>query len=230
MRKMNSEKILTVLLSFMVLTAWIDPFRDEVSKGNGSFHDKKYSDAKSHYKKAEEYAPGEDDKKKLSFNKGAADYMTEDYDSAIAGYQSAIQSGDREIQKKAFFNLGNVHMKKGDYKEAVSAYINALKIDPNYVKAKKNMEYLLQNKKNNDRNKQCDNRDRKEGDNKKDKKREGEKKPDNKMDDKTRETKDSGQKKMSREQIQNILKSMKNKPVRRQKGSSGERSNLERYW
>ena len=90
---------LIVITIFAV--SWLDPYRDEVSKGNRKFHDRKYSDAGKHYSDAEKYAPDKSEKKKLKFNKGNVNYMTEDFDNAIYNYNRAIRSGDKDIQKKA---------------------------------------------------------------------------------------------------------------------------------
>ena len=216
----NFNKILIICLSLFFIS-WLDPFSDEVSKGNAQFNDKKFKDAKDSYKKAEKYAPGKKDEQKLHFNKGDADYMMGEYDNAIINYQKSIQSGDKEIQKKAFFNMGNAYMKQEKYKEAINSFINALKIDPEYENAKKNIEYILKNKK--DKKKQ-DKKDDKNKDNKDKNKKQ--KKDKNKQKDK----KKKNQRKMSRDQIKNILKSMKQKPVKRKKGDLNENSSIEKKW
>ncbi|MBN2159217.1 MAG: tetratricopeptide repeat protein [Spirochaetes bacterium] len=226
---MIARKILmfSVLILSVFSIAWLDPYRDAVSSGNDEYGSKKYNNAKRYYEKAEKYAPAEDDKKKLSLNMADADFMLEDYDGAIAGFQRAIQSDDREVQKKAFFNTGNAYLKQGNYREAINAYVNALKIDPNYDKAKKNIEYILKHMNNKDNKR--DNKDNKD----KDKRKDSDKSQQNKKQDpKRQQGKDRQQadNQMNREQIQNILRSLQQSPVRRQKGSSGERRKLEKFW
>lgn len=117
-----------------------------MSKGNSEFHNKNYEQSKNHYNSAEKHAPTEEGKNNLAFNRGDADYMAGNYEGAIANYKKALQSGDRDVQKKAFFNLGNTYMKMENNREAVNSFINALKLDPSYDKAKKNLEYLLADK------------------------------------------------------------------------------------
>ena len=217
------------LMGFLVVgsIAWLDPYRDAVSSGNEEFGNQKYNNAKRYYEKAERYAPTENDKKKLSFNNGDADYMLENYDSALSGFQQAVQSNDRDVQKKAFFNSGNAYLKQKNYREAINAYMNALKIDPEYAKAKKNIEYVL---------KQMDNKNKQNDKDKKDNKD----KNDNKQKNKDKSSKDKNQDKkqnnrqggsqMNREQVQNILRSLQQSPVRRQKGGGDERRKLEKFW
>ena len=118
------EKRISALMPLVAIIAissiaWLDPYRDAVSSGNEEFNKKNYNNAKRYYEKAERYAPAENDKKKLSFNTGDADYMLESYDSALSGYQQAIQSDDRDVQKKAFFNSGNAYLKQKNYREAI---------------------------------------------------------------------------------------------------------------
>ncbi len=220
-----------IALSALLLISWLDPYRDEVTKGNRLFHDKKYSAAASRYKKAEKYAPGENEKKKLSFNTGDAEYMQGNMDNALTSFQRAIQSDDKEVQKKAFFNIGNLHMQQGNYDEAVKAYVNALKIDPNYEKAKKNIEYILKHKQNQDRKNRDSNQRKRDGNRKE--KNQDKKDKQNQQDQQNEQNQSMDQQRksnMSRDQIKNLLESLKNKPVRRIKGQSDGKREVEKPW
>jgi Ca-activated chloride channel family protein len=234
----GTQKILRVpllLVIAFVSIAWFDPYRDAVSSGNEEYHQKKYNNAKRYYDRAEQYTPAENDKKKLSFNRGDADYMLEDYDSALSGYQQSIQSDDRDVQKKAFFNSGNAHLKQKNYREAIQDYMNALKIDPNYDRAKKNIEYVL--KQMNNKNKQDKNKDNKDNkDNKnnkqqnKDKSGQDKKNQNNDRNRQQQKRDRQGGGQMNREQVQNILRSLEKSPVRRYKGGGDEKRKLEKNW
>jgi Ca-activated chloride channel family protein len=228
MRKKSSALMPLIAIIAISSVAWLDPYRDAVSSGNEEFGKQKYNNAKRYYEKAERYVPTENDKKKLSFNNGDADYMLENFDSALSGFQQAIQSDDRDVQKKAFFNIGNAYLKQKNYREAINAYMNALKIDPDYAKAKKNIEYVLKqmdnkNKQNNKDKK--DNKDKNDDNQKnKDKSSKGDKNQDKKQNSR------QGGSQMNREQVQNILRSLQQSPVRRQKGGGDERRKLEKFW
>jgi Ca-activated chloride channel family protein len=232
MRRKNSALMTLVAVFAMSSIAWLDPYRDAVSSGNEEFGKQKYNNAKRYYEKAEQYAPAENDKKKLSFNIGGADFMLESYDSALSGFQQAIQSDDRDVQKKAFFNSGNAYLKQKNYREAINAYMNALKIDPDYAKAKKNIEYVLKQMDN--KNKQNDkdkknNKDKNDDKQKnKDKSSKGDKNQEKNQDKKQNSRQDGSQ--MNREQVRNILRSLQQSPVRRQKGGGDERRKLEKFW
>lgn len=222
-----NPKYLLILMA-LIFAAWLDPYRDEVSRGNTEFHGKKYSDAKGSYDRAEKYAPGENDKNKLSFNKGDANYMLENFTSAEADFQKAVQSEDKDVQKKAFFNMGNAFLKTGKKNDAAGAYIKALQIDPSYEPAKKNLEYLLNKKKDDEKKK--DGKDKKDGKggNDKNKKENEDKNKNDKNDKKNQQQQNSSG--MNRDQVKNILESMKNKPVKREKGSGNDKRFLDKAW
>lgn len=231
-------------LGAFILLGWLDPYRDAVDDGNREYQAKRYSEAKTHYRAAERHAPAEKDKRKLSFNRGDADYMLEDFDNAATGFQDAIQSDDREVQKRAFFNLGNAYLKQGKNQEAVRAYMNALKIDPGYERAKKNLEYLVRRQQE-----QKQDQRQNQGDGKDDRKKSGaDDRNDRQQKDQQKKNQDRqkqggqdqrqkaggadgrGSPGLNREQIEQILKSMKQSPVRREKGTNNGQRTLEKSW
>lgn len=217
------RSLVVALLALSV--SWIDPYHDEVSKGNEKFHQKRYDDSKKHYREASRYAPNDNEKRKLKFNEGDVSYMTEDYENAIANFSRSLRSEDREVQKKAFFNMGNTYLRMGRYKDAIDAYISALKIDPSYENAKKNLEFLMREKeqKERDSNGKGERNDDKSGKGMHRKK----------GDQANRNREGRGRDKsvgMSREQFRNILESMKKKPVRRKKGGGDGIRMLDKNW
>jgi len=222
------------LLIIIGALAWLDPYHDAVSKGNERFREKRYEEARKHYRDARQYAPGDNERWKLRFNEGDAEYMQGEYEDAITRFNEALRTGDPAVQKKALFNLGNTYMRMGRYRDAIDSYISALKIDPRYEPAKKNLEYLMkmeeqkpeETRDGEDGEKGKGNRkgdDGKRGEQKRDTEQSGDKRTDTG----TNEQKEG---KMSREQIRNILESMKHKPVRRQQGEQDGRRALEKDW
>ncbi len=220
---MKRRKLVLIILFSLVSLFWLDPYRDRVSEGNSKFHAKKYDEARKSYDDAAKYAPGEREKKKLRFNHGDARYMQGDFEGAADEFREALKSEDREVQKKALFNMGNAYVKKGEVEKAVSAYMGALAIDPNYLPAKKNIEYILR-KKEEQKDK---NKDKDGGEGNQDKKNQTQNKADNKKDDKKGGA--DTQASMSPEQLKNLLEMMKQSPVRRQKGKGGVRVH-EKVW
>ncbi len=223
--KLLLKAFLLPLITLLCLAGWMDPYHDEVKAGNGKYLQKLYEDAANHYRKARPCAPDKREQSKLKFNEGAVQYQKGDYDAAIDSFRQSLQSEDRDVQKKAFFNMGNVYLKKGNMEEAVNAYVSALKIDPNYLPAKKNLEYLMK-KKDEEKNREQD------------KNQEGQKQPSRGKDEKGKDGKNKAEKqkssggeaRMSRDQVMRIMESMKNKPVRRDKGKGDGERYLEKAW
>jgi len=210
-----------VILCAILPAAWINPLHDKINEGNKAYHDKKYSEAVQKYSEAGRYA-NDESARKLSFNKGAAEYMAGNYDKAVAFFDEAVLSDDEDVQKKGFFNMGNAYLKMNKKKEAFESYKNALKIDPTYMNAKKNIEYLL--KKQNDENRQ--NKD--DESNKQEQSNDGKKNNENNDENKQKKTQKQNQEQMNMEQLKNLLESMKNKPIRRSNGD-GKR-HVEKDW
>ena len=196
----------------LLLCAWLSPFSDEVSAGNGEYRKKNYSAAIEHYKKAGEHARDDKDRALLAFNTGDAEYAQGNYERAVEYYNKSMKQGDPDLAKRSLFNMGNAYLKNAKKREAAESYARALEIDPEYEKARKNLEYLYkqneQDKKNNDKNED-------KGNNEKDKNSSGNK---------------SGKGEMTPEQAARIFESMKNRPVRKKKGDRNGRRALEKYW
>jgi len=220
---------LAALLLGLVFISWLDPFRDEVREGNRLYEKGDYRGAEERYGAAERYAPRERDRDRLRFNHGDALYMRGDYDGALEQFRGALRAGDGETQKKALFNAGNAYLKKGDYRAAAGAYIDALKIDPEYEPAKKNLEHMLRDDRNENsekggtENRSDGDRGKRGGNNDDGASRgDGGKRP---------ADKGAGRKgSISPEQARSLLESMRNKPVRRFRGEGDGRRELDKQW
>ena len=232
---MKLRRLTFIAIPLLCCLAWLDPYRDAISDGNEEYRSKKYRAAKRCYEKAERHAPSADEKKKCAFNTGDAEYMLQAYDNALDEFRKALETDDRDVQKKALFNMGNTYLRMGNTKEAIRAYIEALKIDPGYERAKKNLERLLSQKKppeqnNNDsRQKNSDSRsdgrkNTQSGANDSQNQKEAQKRGQD-----SRHSRQGGGS-MSRDQIMNMLKGLEQGHVRRQKGSGDEKRMREKSW
>jgi len=224
------KKVLFIICLTFFLAAWIDPLKDEVEKGNQSFQEGNFDNALEHYNNSEKYVSGTDKQAILNFNKGTAEYKRGNLEKGIELFNESLNSGDTEIQKKAYFNMGNSYVELKDYDKAFKAYSRALKIDPSYEKAKKNFEYLLRKDEMKQDNKNKNNREA--GDNNKNKNKNNSN-DENDIDDNSGSNKESQSMErndISKEQMKNILESLKNKPLRRQKGEKGVYVESEKAW
>lgn len=207
-----------ILFSISVFTAWIDPFNDKVSEGNRNYNAGKFNEALSSYKEAEKYAPDDKKRNMLEFNRGNAEFRINNHESALAKYRNSLNSGDPDVQKKALYNTGTTYMKMGKKKEAAENFIKALQIDPSYEKAKRNLEYLLKDK---PQDKQQQNNDNSS---------EGNKQQQSSGSGRENNEQNKSDNQKGSAQVKNMLESMKNKPVRRQKGNGDGKKFLEKYW
>ena len=165
---------------------------------------------------------------------------------AVDSYMKAASAGDDEIKKKSFFNLGNIYAKSGRKKEAAENYIAALKVDPEYDKARKNLEYLSmknQNDNQDNQDNQSNQSNQNDQNNKNSKGKSGENKDNNKNknnnkgeknDDKSGDNQskpESGNtSQIDKKLLDSILESMKKNPVRKSKGEGLERFGSEKNW
>lgn len=78
------------------------------------------------------------------YNRGCASYQQEAYKGAMAAFASVLKrTKDKEIRFKAAFNAGNAAFKSGDFRSAKHYYTQALRLHPEEVKAKHNLELAL---------------------------------------------------------------------------------------
>jgi tetratricopeptide (TPR) repeat protein len=113
--------------------------RSLIREGNKFYSDNKYLDAEVSYRKSLETNK---DSKVGAFNLGDALYKQEKYDEAAQEFRIATsKETDKESKAKAFHNLGNSLLKSQKLQESIEAYKNALKLNPNDINTKYNLEY-----------------------------------------------------------------------------------------
>jgi tetratricopeptide (TPR) repeat protein len=130
-------------LVFAVLILTTSVFAQKENKfirsGNNKYYDNNYKEAEVDYMKALEKKPGSF---KGQYNLSGAMYKQENYEDATKLYQNlAVQDSDKDYQADTYYNLGNAFVKGQKYKEGIEAYKNALRINPDDMEAKYNLEY-----------------------------------------------------------------------------------------
>jgi len=83
----------------------------------------------------------EPDRPEIYYNIGNAYYKLGNYEEAAKNYSQVFISKDNKIKSKALYNAGNSNFRMNQFKEAVSHYEDALKINPDDMEAKKNLEF-----------------------------------------------------------------------------------------
>lgn len=203
--KSMRKLFIAVLMMFCTCLLFGQTDRSLVREGNSLYKQDKYADAETNYRKAleknKEFNQG-------VFNLGDALYKQGRYDEAAEQYRnSAAKETDPSAKAQALHNLGNSLLKGKKIPESISAYEEALKLHPDDLDTKYNLEYaqaLLQqqqqkqNQKNNDKK---DNKDQQKQDQqKKDQQKQDQQKQDQQKQDQQKQ--DSQQKNQDQKQQQ----------------------------
>lgn len=110
-----------------------------IRSGNSNYEEESYKDAEVDYMKALEKNP---ESLKGQYNLGGALYKQKNYEDASKLYNNLTTiENDKIDNANSFYNLGNTLLKAQKYPESIEAYKNALRLDPNDMDAKYNMEY-----------------------------------------------------------------------------------------
>ncbi|HPJ14349.1 MAG TPA: tetratricopeptide repeat protein [Spirochaetota bacterium] len=235
-----------ILLCSVLFLAFLDPFKDYNDKGIEAYGRGEYEKALQFFEKASSYSAPDDSLAALEYNKAKVYAAMKKESEAVDSYMKAASAGDDEIKKKSFFNLGNIYAKSGRKKEAAENYIAALKVDPEYDKARKNLEYLSmknQNDNQDNQDNQSNQSNQNDQNNKNSKGKSGENKDNNKNknnnkgeknDDKSGDNQskpESGNtSQIDKKLLDSILESMKKNPVRKSKGEGLESFGSEKNW
>jgi len=145
-------------------------------KANELFGREKYAEALKLYQEAQTQKP---DSPELHYDLAAALYKSGKLQEAEEELQSSLRSAPDELKSRVLFNLGNCMMKEAQdkpdpslLKAAAEFYKESLKLEPDDLDAKFNLELALkeleeQKKQENKREQQKSDRNEKNSDNKK---------------------------------------------------------------
>lgn len=139
--------ILLILLPLLIL-GWSPGEKN--AEGNALYRKGQYDGALEAYQTAQADAP---DNAALSYNLGNTLYRKQKYPEAIQAYRQAIQGKDA-LSAQAYYNLGNSLFRAGQSQQAIEAYKQGLRITPDDVDMKYNLEFVQRQQKNQDQQRQ----------------------------------------------------------------------------
>lgn len=113
--------------------------RASIKEGNRLYNEKKYDQALTKYQDALLTEPKNE---RIEFNIANSLYMKKKYEDALKTYQKILGSKDINLEEQAYFNIGNTLYRMGKLPDSILAYQQALKLNPNDMDAKYNLEFV----------------------------------------------------------------------------------------
>jgi Ca-activated chloride channel family protein len=110
--------------------------------GNEAFANQDYQSALTAYHQAQEEAP---ELAEPHYNEANTHYRLEDYGQAQQQIEQALvtEEGQEALDQSSYYNLGNVFFQAEQYEMAIEAYKEALRLNPDDLQAKQNLELAL---------------------------------------------------------------------------------------
>lgn len=111
------------------------------NKGNQAFEKQDYQLALENYQKARTDLTS---KAVPDYNIGNTHYRLEDYNEAENALKQSLSESNEELAQNGYYNMGNTFYRRSQFEAAIEAYKEALRLDPDDMEAKYNLELALQ--------------------------------------------------------------------------------------
>ena len=131
--------LLNVSLPLPVFAESVD---SKIQEGISQYHEGQFKEAGENFSSAQADRPEDT---RLGYNLGNSHYKDGKFQEALKAYNhSSLNEKNPDIKKNSIYNSGNTLVKLGKLKEAESAYKKVLSLDANDMDAKYNLEYVRQ--------------------------------------------------------------------------------------
>ena len=138
MKKIGSVLLVAVTLALAGCTSSAEKLNND---GNEALAAQDYETALAAYQQVEDQLP---ELAEPHYNAAIAQYRQEKFDDARQEIEQALVKDDGELASNSFYNLGNSFYLSEDYEQAVESYQETLRLNPDDVEAKHNLELALQ--------------------------------------------------------------------------------------
>jgi len=110
------------------------------NRGNDAFANQDYEAALSAYRQAEDQSP---ELAQPHYNAANAFYRTQNFEQAQQEIAQVLAKDDGTLATDSTYNLGNTYFQAGQFEPAIEAYKETLRLNPDDVQAKHNLELAL---------------------------------------------------------------------------------------
>ncbi len=197
------------------------------SKALRHYEQGNYSVARKEYEALARENPSD---ARLHYNAGAAAYREKNYEGAAQSFEAALTAEELSLQEKAYYNLGNARFRLGEQEQdpkekvknwelAVKQYETALKLKPDDLEAKSNLEFvkkrieeLKSQQKDQNKDDQKDKDEDKKDEQKQDEKQDDKKEKDQQKDQQKKDSSEQDDKQQENNKDQEKKDSKENKP------------------
>lgn len=128
---------MSAILVLLLFLGWQPAAKN--ARGNELYQQEKYNEALAAY---DEALAEDGENPALHYNRGNALYRSEQYPSAVQAYVNALE-GEAPVGGRAQYNMGNSLYRMGLLKESIEAYKAGLRIEPDDIDMKYNLEYVM---------------------------------------------------------------------------------------
>ena len=138
---LQSRLLLCLAISALALSACAPDVVRHNNAGNEHFDESAYDDAIAEYQLAQVDEP---DLAEPYYNSANAYNRQSQIEAALAQTEQALKTADPELAARAWYNLGNAFFDAEQWPQAVEAYKESLRLQPDDLDAKHNLELALQ--------------------------------------------------------------------------------------
>jgi Ca-activated chloride channel family protein len=138
-RQVSMKRLLFIVIICVPSFLLAQPGRKKVIEGNQLFMEEKFDEANNKYQDALLDNPNS---LEIQYNVGDVLYKKNDFEKALEMYDKVLNTDDPLFQSKVYYNMGNTLYRQQKLPESIQAYEHALKLNPDDVDAKYNLEFV----------------------------------------------------------------------------------------
>lgn len=142
-RKMNMRTVFSIIMTVMIFLPVQDIYaqsgREKVKKANEFYNSQQFEEALNMYRDAELDNP---ESAEIKYNIGNTLYMQGKYDEAFGEFNKVLTAENPDLHFRSYYNMGNTLYRMEKLPESILSYTQALRVNPDDIDSKYNLEYV----------------------------------------------------------------------------------------